>query len=154
MRNRRLAAIVAGMLGVAVFLGVAVPVLANGLTGADAPSRIPTTARSYAATFVDVGGTRVQATSKVSFNGETFVYGRFGAGQVTIPFERIDTVTISKADDPLKRTATITLNDGSEPVRVVLEDDTAWYGRTRFGNYKVEVRDIRTVSGFREIPKP
>lgn len=126
--------------------------LATGAFGGDAPSRIPVPARSFSATFEDAGGTSVKGASKVTFNGEVFLYGRFGAGQVTIPFERIAQVEIHKAADPLKRTAVVTLNDGSAPVRVELEDDTPWYARTRFGNYKVEVRDLRKISGFTLVP--
>lgn len=137
---------------VAAGLAVAVPVLANGVMGSDAPSRIPTPAKVFTASFEDVGGTVVDA-SKVTFNGEVFVYGRYGAGQVTVPFERISEVRIEKARDPLKRTAVITLLAGGEPVRVELDDDTPWYGRTRFGNYKIEVRDVRVVKGFAEQPK-
>jgi len=129
------------------------PGLANGVMGADAPSRIPKPARSFSATFIDVGGTEVQGTSKVTFNGEVFLYGRYGAGQVTVPFERISEVRIEKAKDPLKRTAIVTLNDGSDPVRIVVEDDTAWYAHTRFGNYKAEVRELAKIRGFKLIPK-
>jgi hypothetical protein len=139
----------------AVFLAVvalaavsASPVLAGGFMGGDAPSRIPVPARSFAATFEDVGGTVVEL-SKVTFDGEVFVHGRLGAAQVTVPFERIAEVRIEKATDPLRRVAVITLSDGSEPVRIEVKDDTPWYGRARFGNYKLEVRDLRSVRGFR-----
>ena len=60
-------------------------------------------------------------------------------------------VRIEKATDPLKRTAVVTLNDGGDPVRVELEDDTAWYARTRFGNYKAEVRELASVRGFQRV---
>lgn len=138
-------ALVAGVL-------LSAPVWATGIMGADAPSRIPVPAKVFSATFEDVGGTALDAR-RVTMNGEVFVYGRYGAGQVTIPFEKIAEVRISKAEDPLKRTATVSLVDGSEPVRVVVDDDTAWYGRTRFGNYKIEVRDIRAVRDFKLVPK-
>lgn len=124
------------------------PVLAGGFMGGDAPSRIPVPARSFTATFEDVGGTVITA-SKVTFDGEVFVHGRLGQAQVTIPFERIAEVRIEKAADPLRRVAVVTLADGSEPVRVEVQDDTPWYARARFGNYKLEVRDLRAVRGFR-----
>jgi hypothetical protein len=131
---------------------VSVPVLATGIMGSDAPSRIPVPAKVFSATFEDVGGTSVPAR-RVTMNGEVFVYGRYGSGQVTIPFERIAEVRISTAPDPLKRTATVTLVDGSPPVRVVVDDDTAWFGRATFGNYKIEMRDIRAIRDFKLVPK-
>jgi len=69
-----------GIVLLAAVLGglcVAVPVLAGGFTGADAPSRIPIPAREFSATFEDTGGTSVSG-SRVTFNGEVFVYGRYG----------------------------------------------------------------------------
>lgn len=138
------AAVVVGLGAAAVWT---VPVLANGVFGGDAPSRIPVPARVFSATFEDVGGTEVKA-SRVTFNGEVFVYGKLGAGQVTVPFERIREVRIEKATDPLKRTAVITLLDDTEPVKIELDDDTPWYGKARFGNYKLESRDVRVVRGF------
>jgi hypothetical protein len=138
---------------VAAGLGAVTPVLAGGFMGSDAPSRIPVPARSFVATFEDVGGTTVQA-SRVTFDGEVFVHGLFGAAQVTVPFDRIAEVRIEKASDPLKRVAVVTLVDDPEPVRVEVPDDTPWYGRARFGNYKLEVRDLRAVRGFRaEAPE-
>ena len=138
------------IIGATLLLGafVATPVLAGGFMGSDAPSRIPVPARSFSATFEDVGGTVVQA-SRVTFDGEVFVHGRLGQAQVTVPFEKIAEVRIEKAEDPLLRTAVVHLSDGSEPVRIEVKDDTPWYGRTRFGNYKLEGRDLRVVRGFK-----
>ena len=128
------------------------PVWATGVMGSDAPARIPVPAKVFAASFEDVGGTAISA-KRVTMNGEVFVYGRYGSGKVTIPFEKIAEVRVSKAADPLKRTATVTLRDGSDPVRVVVDDDTPWFGRTNFGNYKIEVRDIRAIRNFTLVPK-
>ncbi|MFK7928997.1 MAG: hypothetical protein AB8H79_12465 [Myxococcota bacterium] len=120
---------------------------ANGVFGSDAPSRIPVPARTFSATFEDVGGTQVKA-SRVTLNGEVFVYGKLGSAQVTVPFERIKDVRIEKATNPLKRVAVVTLTDDTTPVRIEVDDDTAWFGKARFGNYKLEMRDLRVVSGF------
>jgi hypothetical protein len=135
-------------LGAAALVFVSVPGLAGGFTGADAPSRIPIPAREFSAIFEDVGGTTVQAT-RVTLNGEVFVYGRYGSGQVTVPFEKIKEVRVERTSDPLKRMIVVQLLDGSDPVKVEVEDDVPWYAATRFGNYKVEVRDLRAVRGFR-----
>ena len=154
MRNRWIGIgfVLVGLVSAAgLALVVSSPGLATGVMGADAPSRIPKPASSFSATFRDIGGTEVQGTSLVTFNGEVFLYGRYGAGQVTIPFERITEIRIEKATDPLKRTAVVTLNDGGDPVRVELEDDTAWYARTRFGNYKAEVRELASARGFQRV---
>ncbi len=139
------AAVAAGLAGLVAL--AAVPVLAGGLTGGDAPSRIPVPARVFTATFEDMGQTTVPA-SRVTFAGEVFVFGQFGAGQVTVPFEKISEVVVEKAKDDLHRTLVVRLRDGSEPVRIIVDDDAVWWGRTRFGNYKIEVRDLARVRGF------
>lgn len=126
---------------------IATPVLASGVLGGDAPTRIPVPARAFQATFEDVGGTVVTA-SRVTLDGEVFVHGRLGEAQVTVPFERIVEVRIEKADDPLKRTAVVVLKGEDEPVRVLLKDDVPWFGGARFGNYKIETRDLRVVRAF------
>jgi len=41
------------------------------------------------------------------------------------------------------------LTDDTAPVRIEVDDDTAWFGKARFGNYKLEMRDLRVVSAFR-----
>lgn len=136
-----------------VVCAIASPLVSTaGLFGTDAPSRIPVPAKRFSATFEDISGTVVQTVSRTTFNGEVFVYGRFGAGQVTVPFDKIAEVRIEKAADPLKRIAIVTLKGDEEPVRVELEDDTPWYGQTRFGNYKVEVRDLRVVRDLQLVP--
>jgi hypothetical protein len=126
---------------------VAVPVWAGGIMGGDAPSRIPVPARSFSATFEDVSGTSIQ-TTRVTFDGEVFVHGRIGEAQVTVPFDRIVEVRFEKASDPLRRTAVVLLKDDQEPVRVDVKDDVPWYGRARFGNYKILARDVRVVKSF------
>ena len=119
------------------------PVLANGVMGSDAPSRIPVPARDFSAKVEDVGGTAVDLT-RFTFNGEVFIYGKFGAGQVTVPFENIAEARVEKAKDPLKRVIVVQAKDKSS-VRVEVEDDTPFFGKTNFGNYKILVRDLRVV---------
>ncbi|MFT7519450.1 MAG: hypothetical protein ACI9MC_001592 [Kiritimatiellia bacterium] len=129
------------MLGAGLVVGV--PVLANGVMGSDAPSRIPVPARDFTAKVEDVGGTAVQL-GRFTFNGEVFIYGKFGAGQVTVHFEDITEARIEKASDPLKRIVVIKTKAG-ETVRVELDDDTPFFGKASFGNYKILVRDLRVV---------
>ncbi len=122
--------------------------LANGFGGSDAPpSRIPVPAKPYAATIEDQSGIRIELT-EVTFNGEVFIYGLFGQGQSTVPFDRIADVRIEPSAEPEKRVATIRLVDGST-VNLTIEDDILTYGRAKFGNYSIPVEKLRKI----EFPK-
>jgi hypothetical protein len=114
-----------------------------GLFGSDAPSRIPVPARVFSADVVDNGGTSLHV-SRVSFDGEVFVYGTFGLAQVTIPFDRIASVEFRAGADQDHRVAVVTPTSG-EPVQLVVEYDKPIYGLTTFGNYKIEVRDVKRL---------
>lgn len=118
--------------------------LANGFGGDNPPSRIPVPARDFSATVVDKGGT-VAEVSKVTWNGEVFVYGNLGDAQVTVPFEKVATVTVEGHADPKKRTAVVTMTSG-ESVRLSVDDDLLCYGRTSYGNYSIEAKHIGTVT--------
>jgi hypothetical protein len=135
-RARRWVCVLGGMIAAA-------PSQANGLTGSDAPSRIPIPARDFSAIVEDQSGTRL-AVSQVTYNGEVFLYGNFGAGQVTVPFESIRDVRFQSSDEVDKRVALVSMLDG-QSIRLVVEDDVPAYGKTTFGNYSITVLDLRMI---------
>lgn len=114
-----------------------------GLFGSDAPARIPVPARVFEAQVEDVGGTALRI-ERVSFDGEVFVYGTIGLAQVTVPFDQIASVEFQAGADLDHKIAVVTPSRG-EVVRLVVESDKPIYGRTTFGNYKIEVRDARRL---------
>ena len=128
-----------------LLLALGVPVLAwaTGF-GSDAPpSRIPIPARDFSATVEDHGGTTMDV-DRVSYNGEVFLYGQIGAAQVTVPFEKITTITFAPDPAEDKRAATATTRDG-QTITVLVDDDTLCYGKTKFGNYSIAVEDLRRI---------
>ena len=119
---------------------VSAPAHAGLVGGTDAPGRIPVPARDVHASVTDLGGVHV-ALSKFSWEGEVYLYGQLGAAQVTVPFETIDQVSFERTDDDDKRMAVVLTVDGKE-VRVAVDADLACFGRTHFGNYRIETQDI------------
>jgi hypothetical protein len=117
---------------------------AAGLFGPDAPSRIPIPARLFVLEVEDVGGTTLRI-ERATYDGEVFLFGTMGLAQVTVPFELISSVVIAQGPDDDHRTAIVSTAT-QEEVRVVLEVDRPLYGRTAFGNYKIEVGQIRRIS--------
>ncbi len=66
-----------------------------------------------------------------------------------MPFESIREATFEDAAEG-KRTAIVTTTDGST-VRLTVDDDLLCYGRTEFGNYQIEVRDLRRIDAIEEF---
>jgi hypothetical protein len=127
-----------------VLLGLLVAAPASaGLFGSDAPARIPIPARVFHAEVEDVGGTALRI-ERLTFDGEVFLFGRIGLAQVTVPFEQIATVTFAAGPDADHKLAVISPIEGEE-IRLVVEADQPIWGRTTFGNYKIEVSDVRRL---------
>lgn len=115
-----------------------------GLFGSDAPGRIPVPARDVSAEVEDVGGTRTSLT-RFTFDGEVYLYGNLGHALVTVAFEDIVKVTFEAGPDDETRVAVVDTRAG-EQVRVAIEDDKPLFGRTSYGNYRIEVRDVRSIA--------
>lgn len=120
------------------------PPATAGLFGSDAPGRIPVPARDVAVEVEDVGGTRA-ALTRFTFDGEVYLYGNLGHALVTVAFEDIARVMFEAGPDEETRTAVVETKAG-EVVRVAVEDDKPLYGRTTYGNYRIEVRDVRAIA--------
>ncbi|MCA9573335.1 MAG: hypothetical protein KC656_36110 [Myxococcales bacterium] len=125
---------------------------ANGITGSDAPSRIPVPAQIHAATVYDRTGAAVDVT-RVTFNGEVFLYGTVGEGTATVPFERLAEARVEPTDDPKKRVVFGVLRDGTN-VRLVVDDDLPCYGETSYGYYKIEVGKVARIVFRGAVPRP
>lgn len=115
-----------------------------GLFGSDAPARIPVPSAVFRATVEDIGGVAVEL-DRVTFDSEVFVFGTLGRAQVTVPFERVEQVVFEVGPDLEHRTAVVTVTDGPT-VSVVVEADRPIWGRTVFGNYRIEVGDVRRLT--------
>lgn len=132
----------AGLLCV-VLLGA--PLVWAGGFGSDSPpGRIPVPAKDWRVEVEDTGGT-VHTVTRASFNGEVYLYGTLGAAQVTVPFANIAQVQFSAGPSPETRAALVRDHSGDE-LRVVVDDDVPCYGRTQFGNVRVDVRDVRRLT--------
>ena len=123
---------------------------ATGIGGDSPPARIPVPAKLFSAEAEDQSGNSVQLT-RVSFNGEVFVYGEFGSAMVTIPFEKLDRIDIESTPDKEKYTVLATLKDGTS-VRVAVDHDLLCYGATNFGNYQIAIEDLRRIQFPKSSP--
>jgi hypothetical protein len=124
----------------AAALALSTPALA-GLFGGGPPGRIPIPARVFRAEVEDRGGTVLQIT-KVTFDGEVYLFGTIGSAEVTVPFERFTDATFRDGPDDEHRTVVLTDVEGRE-VQLVVEADRPIHGATTFGNYRIEAADVR-----------
>ena len=139
MGRLRVGAVLVGLLMGGPALGAGL-----GFGGDVPPARIPIPARDFSAVVEDQTGVTVDVT-QVSYNGEVYLYGLYGAGQVTIPFEKIREIRFEPSNEKGKRVAFATLRDASS-VRVVIDDDVPAYGKTAFGTYQITVDRVRRMT--------
>lgn len=121
-----------------------VTVLATGIGGDSPPTRIPVPAREFSATVEDLSGVTTTLT-KVSLNGEVYLYGTLGEAQVTIPFEKIAEVRIEPTQSPDDRIALAKMRDGST-IKIVVRHDLPCYGDTTWGHFKIEIDKLRKIT--------
>ena len=122
---------------------VAAPASA-GLFGGGPPTHIPKPMKPFVATIEDVAGTRV-TVSQLSWDGEVHVWVDLGEAEISIPFENVVEVVVSPAGDPYERLITVSTRH-AEPVQLVVEHDVPVYGLTAYGNYRIDLGDVKRMT--------
>jgi hypothetical protein len=116
-------------------------VLAMGGGDSEGPTRIPEPGADYRVRLTDQEGARVELTA-FAIDGQTFVLGQVGQGQVAVPFERVRSVEINNKGGQLK--AKVALKDG-EPVELVVKAALKATGKTSYGNFRIPLGEVRAV---------
>ncbi len=124
-----------------VLLAAAAPARA-GWFGSDAPGRIPVPARPFQLRVEDRSGV-VLEIERATFDGEVFLFGTVGLAQVTVPFEALGRVEIRPGPDADHAIAHVLTRSGATQ-DVVVEIDRPLFGRTTFGNYRIEIGEVRS----------
>jgi len=114
-----------------------------GMGGFGGPARVraPEPSKNYSATIIDQDDIATDV-EKISFSGDTAISGNVGSGQVSIDFGKIKGITFRLSDKVLE--ATVILKDG-KTVSMALESGLACYAKLPYGEYKVDVKDIRSI---------
>ncbi|NVM22364.1 MAG: hypothetical protein HWN68_11360 [Desulfobacterales bacterium] len=118
-----------------------------GGLGGSAPIKAPEPATNYAATITDQShiSTRVE---KFSVDGRTAISGRLGAGRISIRFDKISSVGFVLRDKTLR--AEVLLKDG-KTVPLIVDKGTACYGKLAYGDFKITMEDIRSITIHGEV---
>ena len=125
----------------AAFLFILPLCLGMGFGGGDGPTSIPEPQQSYKAELTDVEGKKVELT-QFSIEGQTYVLGNLGAGNVAIPFAKIKSAAVSQDGDKVK--AVLSLKDG-QTITLMASTKAKAYGKTSFGNYVIPLGEVSSI---------
>ena len=103
---------------------------------------IPEPEKDYAAALVDQTDVSMDL-EKFSFEGQTYFIGKLGRAEISIDFDRIDSVLFILQYDQVK--AKVNLKDG-KALEILIDKDKNCYGISSFGNVRIEVQDIKKVA--------
>ncbi|MDA8101037.1 MAG: hypothetical protein M0042_15570 [Nitrospiraceae bacterium] len=104
--------------------------------------RAPRVDKNYAVTVVDLSGNTIQG-EKFSWEGRLHFAGSLGMASVTLPFDRIKSITVGeKKERRVKVTAR--LKEGGE-ASVEVDADSRCYGDAPFGSFMLTMEEIKSV---------
>ncbi len=81
--------------------------------------------------------------NQFSMNGNTFLEALRGQGQLTIPFQHIDTITFTEVrEEELK--VDVKLKSGSVMTLAILSD-AQFYGSTGYGAFQIKAKNVYSI---------
>ena len=115
----------------------------SGATANDGALEIPEPERHFHATVTD--STQTQTNLKdFTWDGFVHVQGTLGAGTVAIPFDRIKRIDFEATNREKVVLSRLLLKTG-EMVRLKVSGRLTCYGRTAFGNYRIQVKELSSI---------
>ncbi len=103
---------------------------------------IPEPEKNYAVALVDQADISMDL-EKFSFEGQTYLIGKLGRAEISINFDKIDSVLFILQDDYVK--ARVNLKDG-KALEILVDKGKNCYGISSFANIRIEVQDIKKIT--------
>ena len=103
---------------------------------------IPEPEKNYAVALVDQADISMDL-EKFSFEGQTYFIGKLGRAEISIDFDKIDSVLFILQDDYVK--ARVNLKDG-KALEILVDKGKNCYGISSFANIRIEVQDIKKIT--------
>jgi hypothetical protein len=127
---------------------LALAVLAGGLMGLGGGSEgeegaIPIPSKSYSATLTDAQGNSLVG-ERLTWEGKVHLRANFGNATITVPFDKLKSLKMSKGALPDRVKAQALLRSG-ETLDLTVESKTKFYAETQFGNYEIFTADLASV---------
>lgn len=121
---------------------IALPCMGMGGLGGSPEGTVPETDVPIRADLKDRDGIST-SLNQFSMNGKTFLDTLRGQGQLTIPFQYIDTVTFSEVrDEELK--VDVKLKSGNV-MTLAIVSDAEFYGSTGYGAFQIKAKDVYSI---------
>jgi len=118
-------------------------VLLTGMGGSGGFERAPRVEKNFAVSVTDVGGNTIQG-EKFSWEGRIHFAGTMGMAQVTMPFERIKSLTVGEIRDRQVKIAA-QLVDGSQ-ANFEVDAKSRCFGEAPFGSFMLEMSEIKSLT--------
>jgi HSP20 family molecular chaperone IbpA len=119
-----------------------------GSLGGTPEGSIPMPDKDFKATITDIDSVKTTC-SFVSINGKDFVKGKRGSASVTIPFENVIAVKITKTGDEKDVDAELNLVDEKD-ISIKVDGNSDVSGKTDFGTVQIKMRDISEIKFISE----
>lgn len=125
-----------------LLLMISLPCMGMGGLGGAPDGTVPETDVRIQADLKDRDGITT-SLNQFSMNGNTFLETLRGQGQLTIPFQHIDTVTFSEVrDEELK--VDVKLKSGNV-MTLAIVPDADFYGSTGYGAFQIKAKDVYSI---------
>jgi hypothetical protein len=121
---------------------IALPCLGMGGLGGSPEGTVPETDVPIQADIKDRDGIST-SLNQFSMNGKTFLDAFRGQGQLTIPFQHIDTVTFTEVRDE-KLKVDVKLKSG-DVMTLAIASDAEFYGSTGYGAFQIKAKDVYSI---------
>ena len=113
------------------------------LGGGRAPiDKIPVPEKNFSAVVIDREG--VQSTlQSFSLEGKIFLAGKLGSASIAVPFDKIAEIQF-QGQEGNEMTARVILRD-QKTLQIKMEKRSKFFGKTEFGTYQVEAKDLKSI---------
>jgi hypothetical protein len=122
-----------------------VAALLMGLGGGDDSKEavIPIPNKSYTVTLTDSQSNHLVG-ERATWEGKVYFRAKFGNATVSVPFEKLKSIQITKGAAPDKVKVRAQMRSG-ETLDLTADATTKFYADTQFGAYEIFLADLATV---------
>jgi hypothetical protein len=104
--------------------------------------KIPTPEKNLSAMVLDREGVQTTLQS-FSFEGKIFLAGKHGSASIAVPFDKISEIQF-EGQEGSEMGARLILRD-QKTVLIKVEKRSKFFGKTDFGTYQVEAKDLKFI---------
>jgi len=128
--------------------GAALALLAAGLMGLGGGTEedtgaIPIPSKSFTVSVTDTQGNKLVG-ERFTWEGKVHVRAQFGNATITLPFEKLQSLKVSKGPTPEKVKVRALLRSG-ESLDLTVDATSKCYADTKFGNYEIFMADLGSI---------